>query len=89
MSKKSGFVPATFRDAGTEQTFEGGQDHSFDAGAHSNYLAAGLIEPSKPKPAAKAVAKPAAKRARRAPAPRKATVPPASVAPATGDAASE
>jgi hypothetical protein len=41
--KKSGFVPKTFRDAGTEQVFEGGKEHEFEAGAYENYLAAGLI----------------------------------------------
>ncbi len=40
---KKGYVPKTFRDAGTEQTFEGGQEHSFEPGAYANYEAAGLI----------------------------------------------
>lgn len=43
MSKKSGYVPTTFKDAGTGETFEGGKDHSFDPGAYANYEAAGLI----------------------------------------------
>jgi hypothetical protein len=43
MSKKTGYVPKTFRDAGTEEVFEGGKDHSFEAGAFANYEAAGLI----------------------------------------------
>lgn len=48
--KIKGFVPATFNDAGTGETFEGGKEHPFEAGAHGNYLAAGLIavEPVKP-----------------------------------------
>lgn len=41
---KKGFVPSTFKDAGTGETFEGGQEHSFKAGAYDNYLAAGLID---------------------------------------------
>ncbi len=44
MSEKiKAFVPKTFNDAGTGQTFEGGKEHSFEAGAHGNYQAAGLI----------------------------------------------
>lgn len=43
MSKKTGFVPKTFRDAGTEEVFEGGKEHQFEAGAYANYEAAGLI----------------------------------------------
>lgn len=54
MTKKTGFVPTTFRDAGTEETFEGGKEHSFDAGAYENYKAAGLIgKPEKAETAAK------------------------------------
>lgn len=41
--KKKGFVPRTFKDAGTGETFEGGKEHSFDPGAYGNYQAAGLI----------------------------------------------
>jgi hypothetical protein len=43
MSKKSGYVPTTFTDAGTGETFEGGKDHGFEPGALANYEAAGLI----------------------------------------------
>ena len=39
----SGYVPRTFSDAGTGETFEGGKSHSFAPGAHANYKAAGLI----------------------------------------------
>lgn len=53
-TKKKGFVPTTFRDAGTEQVFEGGQEHEFEPGAFENYKAAGLIGD---KPDAKAAAK--------------------------------
>lgn len=64
MSKKSGLVSATFHDAGTDETFEGGKEHSFEAGAYANYAAAGLIEPVKPKVPAKTASarKPSAKR---------------------------
>jgi hypothetical protein len=54
MSKKSGYVPTTFRDAGTKEIFEGGTEHSFEAGAHANYEAAGLI--GKPETPSKAKA---------------------------------
>ena len=40
---KKGFVPTTFNDVGTGQSFEGGKEHVFDAGAFDNYSAAGLI----------------------------------------------
>jgi len=43
MSKKNDFVPKTFTDAGTGETFEGGKEHGFEAGAHANYKAAGLV----------------------------------------------
>ena len=41
--KVKGFVPATFNDAGTDETFEGDKEHSFSAGAYENYRTAGLI----------------------------------------------
>jgi hypothetical protein len=86
MSKKSGHVPATFNDIGTGETFEGGKEHSFEAGAHANYLAAGLIEvpAAKPKPAAKRAARPAKRSAR--PTPSVAPVPPAPSGQATNPA---
>jgi hypothetical protein len=51
-AKVKGFVPKTFNDAGTGQTFEGGKEHEFEAGVHANYLAAGLIgeAPAQPVP---------------------------------------
>lgn len=55
MSKKTGHVPATFTDAGTGQTFEGGKDHLIDAGSYANYEAAGLVH----EPAAKTARTPA------------------------------
>lgn len=42
-AKIPAYVPRTFNDAGTGQTFEGGKVHYFDAGAHGNYSAAGLL----------------------------------------------
>ncbi len=42
-AKISGYVPKTFSDAGTGETFEGGRSHNFEPGAHANYLAAGKI----------------------------------------------
>jgi hypothetical protein len=39
----SGYVPKTFKDAGTGETFEGGKTHQFTPGAHANYLAAKKI----------------------------------------------
>lgn len=43
-AKKKGFVPKTFRDAGTEQEFEGGiVHHDIEAGAFANYKAAGKM----------------------------------------------
>ncbi|KAE8235576.1 hypothetical protein A4X03_0g9729 [Tilletia caries] len=47
--KKKGWVPKTFKDAGTTETFEGGREHEFDAGAFANYLAAGKVLKEKPK----------------------------------------
>jgi hypothetical protein len=41
--KIKAYVPKTFRDAGTGETFEGGKEHSFHPGAHHNYRTAGLI----------------------------------------------
>ncbi len=52
---KTGYVPTTFRDAGTEKVFEGGKTHSFTEGEHLNFVAAGLIG-EKPKPADKPAA---------------------------------
>lgn len=50
---KKGFALRTFNDAGTEQLFEGGKVHEFEAGKHANFLAAGLIrEPSSGDPKA-------------------------------------
>jgi hypothetical protein len=61
MTKKSGFVPKTFRDAGTGQEFEGGKSHLFETGAHDNYKTAGLItDPPAAKKTAPAAAKPKA-----------------------------
>jgi len=51
MSKKKGHALKTFTDAGTGETFEGGKEHEFEAGALANYEAAGLI--GKPEPASK------------------------------------
>lgn len=48
-----GFVPKTFKDAGTGEIFEGGKEHPFTPGAHLNYRKAGLITDG---PAAKAEA---------------------------------
>jgi hypothetical protein len=42
-AKVKGYVPRTFNDVGTDETFEGGKEHMFNAGAHENYTAAGLI----------------------------------------------
>lgn len=42
-TKKAGYVPKTFKDAGTGEEFEGGKEHDFEAGAYVNYKAAGLI----------------------------------------------
>jgi hypothetical protein len=41
--KIKGYVPKTFKDSGTGERFEGGKEHSFEPGAHANYLAAGKI----------------------------------------------
>ena len=43
MTKISGYVPNSFRDAGTGEFFEGGKDHQFEPGAHANYVAGGKI----------------------------------------------
>lgn len=40
---KSGYVPNTFRDAGTEKVYEGGKTHQFTEGEYQNFVAAGLI----------------------------------------------
>lgn len=56
-AKKKGFVPSTFNDAGTGETFEGGKEHEFEAGAYANYHAAGLIGEKPAEEAAKAPAK--------------------------------
>jgi hypothetical protein len=50
-TKKTGYVPTTFTDAGTETTYEGGKEHDFEPGAYANYKHAGLIGE---KPSAKA-----------------------------------
>ncbi|WP_380925477.1 hypothetical protein [Sphingomonas leidyi] len=42
-TKIDGYVPTTFKDAGTGETFEGGKTHKFEPGAHANYTAAGKI----------------------------------------------
>lgn len=72
-SRKSGYVPTTFSDAGTGETFEGGKSHLFEPGAHGNYKAAGLIgtAPATAKAAPKPKAKP--KTARKSAAPVTAT----------------
>lgn len=38
-----GFAPKTFRDAGTEQEFEGGKIHPVERGAYRNYAACGKM----------------------------------------------
>lgn len=40
---KPGFVPKSFRDAGTGDFYEGGKEHPFTPGEHANFLASGLI----------------------------------------------
>jgi hypothetical protein len=45
---KKGYAFRTFRDAGTEETFEGGKDHDFEPGAFANYKAAGLVRAARP-----------------------------------------
>ena len=52
-TKKTGYVPTTFKDAGTGEEFEGGKDHEFAPGAYANFKHAGLIGE---KPSAKAAA---------------------------------
>lgn len=42
-SKKNGYVPNTFHDAGTGEEFQGGKEHPFEPGAYENYRAGGLI----------------------------------------------
>lgn len=42
-TKIDGYVPKTFKDAGTGETFEGGKTHKFEPGAHANYTHAGKI----------------------------------------------
>lgn len=41
--KIEGYVPKTFKDEGTGETFEGEKTHKFSPGAHANYKHAGLI----------------------------------------------
>ena len=53
--KIDGYVPKTFKDEGTGETFEGEKTHKFSPGAHANYKHAGLIGE---KPEAKAAAAP-------------------------------
>lgn len=43
MTKIAGYVPKTFKDAGTGETFEGGREHQFEPGVHANYVAAKKI----------------------------------------------
>jgi len=82
VSKKTGHAKQTFRDAGTGETFEGGKDHPFDAGAYANYEAAGLVSAPTVKRAARPKAAP--RRASRATAAKPAPVtPPADAAPST------
>lgn len=50
-TKKTGYVPTTFKDSGTGEEFEGGKEHEFKPGAYDNYKHAGLIGE---KPSAKA-----------------------------------
>lgn len=40
---KKGYVPTTFKDAGTEKTYVGGKEHDFTSGEYDNFKAAGLI----------------------------------------------
>lgn len=48
--KVKGWVPRTFRDSGTGETFEGGKEHDFEPGALANYIAAKKALKEKPKP---------------------------------------
>lgn len=41
--KTDGYVPKTFKDEGTGETFEGEKTHKFSPGALANYKHAGLI----------------------------------------------
>lgn len=54
--KKTGWVPKTFKDAGTGEIFEGGKEHSFEPGAFANYVAGKKVLAERPK-SAKAEAK--------------------------------
>lgn len=47
MTTRKGRALRTFSDAGTGETFEGGKDHTFEAGAYANYRAAGLVKPAR------------------------------------------
>ncbi|WP_084581786.1 hypothetical protein [Sphingomonas azotifigens] len=40
---KKGYVPTTFKDAGTEKEYAGGKEHDFTHGEYDNFKAAGLI----------------------------------------------
>lgn len=48
MSKIKGWVPKLFKDAGTQERFEGGREHEFEPGAFANYVAAGKVLKEKP-----------------------------------------
>jgi hypothetical protein len=96
MSTKEGYVPKTFTDSGTGETFEGGATHRFEPGAHANYAAAGLFgdAPTKaavakraPAPRKPKAAKPASKRAAKPAAADVTPTPPAApaAAPAGGE----
>jgi hypothetical protein len=50
--KIKGYVPKTFKDSGTQETFEGGKEHEFEPGAYANYVAARKVLKEKPKAAA-------------------------------------
>lgn len=56
---KRGYVPSTFKDAGTEKTYAGGKEHDFTNGEYDNFKAAGLIGPKPDTAEAKAPANPA------------------------------
>ncbi len=77
MSTKKGRALQTFSDAGTGETFAGGKDHTFEAGAFANYEVSGLVRASSVERPTKAPAKRGATSARK-PAPSAPSSAPAS-----------
>ena len=87
MSKRKALIVASFRDAGTGESFTADDTPMIDAGAFANYEAAGLVRAPDPERAPRKRAKPSAGRRRTSAA--RSPAAPAAPAPAAAPASED